>query len=213
MEFLILEIIEMKNKKVGHPYSTKEQIKGLLTFIVIMVSICFAIVGNSKIKAAPQAENLKSVETGVIASGWSHIKNRYYNNTYPESVEDRHSYIVEYLVWNFPELTNEEINNLVNIAGKESGAHDPKIEPRTWVKHCQRLNSTYYAIEFGECDYKEVHREKSTGIFQILPSTYKGYKCEGSIEDVDNQINCAVKIYQKSGYGAWYTSSKKLGII
>lgn len=202
----------MKNKKLGRKYGTMEQTKGFVSFVVVILTLVIIMVAHGKINAAPSV-NSQENPVSVIASGWSHIRNRYYSNQYPDNVEDRKAYILEYLVWNHPDLSNEEINNLVAIAGKESGAHDPLIEPRGWVKHCQRPNNTYYAVEFGECDYKEVHRERSIGIFQILPSTYKGYKCEGSIEDVDNQINCAVKIYKKSGYYPWYTSSKKLNII
>lgn len=201
----------MKNKKLGRKYGVKEQAKGFSTFVTVIMILIIACIAYGKVEA--MSETTPSTAVAEMTMGWSHIKNKYYGNQYPGNVEERRAYILEYLVWKFPELTNEEINNLVNIASKESSAHDPKIEPRSWVKHCQRPNNTYYAIEFGECNYKEVHREKSFGIFQILPSSYKRYGCEGDIKNVDNQINCGVKIYKKSGYGAWYTSSKKLNII
>lgn len=40
------------------------------------------------------------------------------------------------------------------------------------------------------------------GLFQILRGTWNLYKCEGSPVNADDNIDCAYKIYQNSGWGS-----------
>jgi hypothetical protein len=178
----------------------------LFVVALILIIVMFCLTTERTVGAFDKVE-----QGPVELSAWERVYYKYYNG-YPEGVSERRDYIVEYMAIN-TDLSNEEINNLVNIANKESSAHDPEIVPQTWVKHCQRPNGTYYAVEFGECSYREVHREKSIGIFQILPSTAKRQCGMTDITRVDSQIDCAVMIYKQSGYGAWYNSSVKLGIL
>lgn len=138
-------------------------------------------------------------------------------NSYPEDVNEREKYIREYLATKYTvkELQNEEIENLIRIAKVESSRHDPEVQPKTTVFHCKRNGKWFVVENFIGCpsDSTPGRKEKSIGIFQILPSTFQGYKCEGNIKEVDRQLDCVVKIYKRSGYKAWYLSSKKLGII
>ncbi len=138
-------------------------------------------------------------------------------NKFPKEVSEREGYIREYLStkYTIEELSNEEIENLIRIAKIESSGHDPKVEPASVVNHCKQ-NGKWIAVEgFSGCPEGTVagRKEKSIGIFQILPSSFENYKCEGSILEVDDQLSCAVKIYKKSGFGAWFNSSKKLNLI
>lgn len=138
------------------------------------------------------------------------------NNKYPEDVASRETYIRTYLAENYTveELPNEVIENLIRIAKKESSAHDPLIEPRTTVFHCK--DDKWFVVEnMVGCPEGSVsgRKEKSIGVFQILPSTWNGYKCEGDMKNVDDQLDCGVKIWKRSGYYPWFNSSKKLGLI
>jgi hypothetical protein len=123
-------------------------------------------------------------------------------------------------------LTAEQIDTFYKIFRLES-CRNPQIQdcfdtrkvPSTTVYHCRRDNGTYHAIELinrnglmvqARCeDYGSVQTgsEQSIGMAQILVSTWRGYQCEGDIRDYDweQQVDCAVKIYKQSGFGAWST--------
>lgn len=93
----------------------------------------------------------------------------------------------------------------LRIAQAESG-FQVTVEPESWVKHCQRSDGSYYAVELSDCgDDIQVHQEKSYGVFQILPSTAKRV-CELDWKDsVETQTRCAVNIKNKSGFDSWST--------
>ncbi len=126
------------------------------------------------------------------------------------------------------DLTNEEVNNLIGIAKLEScrDINDPKCfdlkkTPVTYVKHCKRPNGTFYAVEItkgkqADCGKdQETMKEKSWGIFQILETTWKREGCTGNIREssAEEQADCAVIVYQKEGYNAWYYSAKSLNLL
>lgn len=47
------------------------------------------------------------------------------------------------------------------------------------------------------------HRLSSAkGLYQIIASTWKGYKCSGSPLNADDNIKCAKKIFNKNGWGS-----------
>lgn len=136
--------------------------------------------------------------------------------TYPEDPIERELYIREYLALEYTveELPNEVIENLIRIAKKESSRHDPLVEPKSTVFHCK--DNKWFSVENQTgCPVGTVsgRKEKSIGVFQILPSTWEGYKCEGDIKNINDQLDCGVKIYKRSGYKPWYNSSKSLGLI
>lgn len=236
----------MKTARVGRRYKFKTQVKGFLSFLICM-SILFIIVlvgdqkntnipladrsgdneGVSRDVAGPEAIALGAVRNYPkpnIDINWDYIINNTYGGSYPTEVARRREFIIDFLSWNYHELSGEEINNLVAIAAEESTAHDPLVEPKlTFVQHCKPINGKWYADEINpsggqyKCREGEIvgRKEKSIGVFQILPTTWEINKCSGNIldRDVVEQIDCAVKIYKKSGYGQWRIAAQKLGLI
>lgn len=103
-----------------------------------------------------------------------------------------------------------------------TGCFNSSKTPPTTVYHCQKSSGQYTAIEIKNvggrnvqayCEdygWKTTGSEQSIGLAQILVSTWNGYKCDGDIRDYDweQQVECAVKIKNQSGFNAW--SSYKL---
>lgn len=224
----------MKNKKIGRPYGLKTQIKGFAVFASVALVLIFAMSLSQqddieKVHAetveVEQGEEIEIAEVGKMIE-WSDIKIKYYGNKYPDSREDRRDYIIEYLAWNYPDLSGEEINNLVDIAAIESKEHDPNVRPIVEVKICKKdgrfknrvveltkrdgLNVQDYCENYGETEIASTY---SLGIFQILIGNFKNYGCGEDVKNPDIQIDCAVKIYKRSGYNAWPHTAKLLGLI
>jgi hypothetical protein len=91
---------------------------------------------------------------------------------------------------------------------------NPELEPYTWVKHCKGSNG-WYAVELKNyggywdqayCNEGDVEgrNEKSTGLFQILWSTWDNTGCEGDKYNWIDQINCLDKMVKKDGWAHWY---------
>lgn len=138
--------------------------------------------------------------------------------------ETKKELIVERLKYN--QVSESDINTFVSIFELEScrNTNDPKCfdtrkTPPTIVYHCQRPDGTYKAVEIIRRNGKNVQAycfdygwsqtgsEQSIGLAQILVSTWKRYGCDGSIRDYEwqEQVDCAVKIKNVSGFGAWST--------
>lgn len=66
----------------------------------------------------------------------------------------------------------------------------------------------------GESNYNpSAHNSTSTakGIFQIIDGTWRAYKCQGSVNEYQDNINCAVKIYKSNNnWGQWVAQPVKL---
>lgn len=138
--------------------------------------------------------------------------------------EDKKNFIIERLRYN--NVSETDIITFVRIFELEScrntsdkGCFDTRKTPPTIVYHCQKPNGTYTAIEIinknglnvqaycSDYGWTQSGSEQSIGLAQILVSTWKGYGCEGDIRAYkwDEQVDCAVKIKNKSGFGAWST--------
>lgn len=202
------------------------EIKGSIRDLIFILSILALILAFLYPPDTQRIVEANYSGEGKNASSTIRINNNNdedFFKAYPTSVLDREIYIGLYMAHNYSVdyLSNQEINNLVKIAKRESGNLDPNIEPATWVLHCRRFDNTYYSRELNRggtqdtCNEydTQVHREKSRGFFQFLPSTFKRYECKGNIANPNDQIDCAVKVYKKSGYGAWYNSARKEGLI
>ena len=109
-----------------------------------------------------------------------------------------------------------DIETFLKIGQLESGLQLDSVPP-VFVKHCKRANGTYYVVEInkqGRQDYcrtgdVEVHQERSYGIFQILPSTAKDYKCNKDLTTLEGQLDCAIKLQKSSkGWNHWSTYQK-----
>lgn len=50
-------------------------------------------------------------------------------------------------------------------------------------------------------------RSTASGLFQILNSTWRAYKCQGSPYNAEDNIACARKIYDDVGTTPWISSS------
>lgn len=46
----------------------------------------------------------------------------------------------------------------------------------------------------------------ATGLYQIINSTWKQFKCTGGITDVEDNIKCAMKLASLDGYHQWNAS-------
>lgn len=112
------------------------------------------------------------------------------------------------------QLGIDDIDRSMFIIGKESWFRDD-IEPITWVKHCW-TGSGYRVVEVGtngrqdECSnhgWSEVHKEKSIGLVQVLPSTAKR-QCPGiDITNWQGQLECmSMLINTNLGYDHWTTN-------
>lgn len=116
-------------------------------------------------------------------------------------------------------VPKSEIATYVRIATNESCKHqsgttncmNPSVTPYTEVRHCQRQDGSYFVVEISNgyqasCgSAKQVRSEKSLGIFQILPSTWKGHECKGDAYSWLDQVDCAKKIRDLSGFTQWST--------
>lgn len=86
------------------------------------------------------------------------------------------------------------------------------VQPTTFVKHCKsKASGKWYVREIvksgsvwiqAHCHAGDIQgrSEKSTGIFQILPSTWERYKCTGDKLNWLDQINCAITLQRKDGF-------------
>lgn len=52
-------------------------------------------------------------------------------------------------------------------------------------------------------------RSTAKGVFQILDGTWMNYGCTGNVLNAKDNIECARKIYEKSGTTPWLDSSDK----
>lgn len=109
--------------------------------------------------------------------------------------------------------SENDIDTFLAIGQRESGLQLDS-EPPVFVKHCRRANGSFYVVEINstggqaECKAgdKQVHQEKSYGIFQILPSTAKGYGCSKDLTTLESQLECAVKLQKSTkSWNHWTT--------
>lgn len=138
--------------------------------------------------------------------------------------ETKVSMIKERLEYN--KVSKSDIKTFLDIFHLEScrnieaqDCFNTQKTPPTMVFHCQKPDGSYEAIEIinkgglnvqAHCsDYGWVRTgsEQSIGLAQILVTTWQGYKCDGAIRDYDwkQQVDCAVKIKNTSGFSAWST--------
>jgi hypothetical protein len=130
-----------------------------------------------------------------------------FNINFPQNLDDKKLVISEYLGANG--YKPNEINSWLCIIQNESGFRE-SATPKTWVKHCQRPNGSYYAAELTNCKDgdKETGREQSVGLTQILATTWKIHECKGDRTNWLSNLECAVKVQRKSGWYQWSTYSK-----
>lgn len=113
--------------------------------------------------------------------------------------------------------SEEDIATWDRIITQESN-YDPTIEPPTFVVHCEGGsiaeltdygNGVMWQYECAMDNLREIKREKSFGIFQILPSTWELAGCEGAVSKAGNnqpwiaQADCAIKVRSLQGWKAW----------
>ena len=139
-------------------------------------------------------------------------------DVYPTSVEERKQALTSELAKQG--ANGEMIFTLLYIAKRESiNTFDPAIKPVSEVRHCKRPDGTFYAVEItsdrkqASCKTGDVqtYAEKSTGIWQILPTTFKGYKCTGDINNWKDQAKCAIILANSTkGFNHWVAYQKGL---
>jgi hypothetical protein len=150
-----------------------------------------------------------------LPKSWESFKAKWWVNGYPTGVSEREGYILEYMD-NNSDLSEEEKMNLLKIARCENKDHNPKVVASVTVKVCKKegrsknrvveltkkngLNVQDYCENYGE---KEIANIRTIGMFQILESNFKNYKCEGDIFNAETQIQCSINIYKQSGLNAW----------
>lgn len=62
------------------------------------------------------------------------------------------------------------------------------------------------AIAYCESKYNPYAANPSSsakGIFQILDGTWRVYGCTGDVYNNHDNIDCAIKIYKRSGFSPW----------
>lgn len=212
----------MKNKKRGRKYGLKSQVKGFLTFLVLGLSFIYLVqVTEAKTFKINYQYIVNTLNIQIACRDWDCMKNRYWQEGYPEDVETRQGYIREKLAWD-SDLANEEIENLIRIAGLENAQFSPERFAPVVQRICKKegraknrvvelykndkgLNVQDSCERYGETQIAEFG---TLGIFQIIEPNFKLYSCEGDRMTADAQIDCAVKIYKKSEYCAWATSHR-----
>lgn len=98
--------------------------------------------------------------------------------------------------------------------GNHPGCMNPTKTPPVVVKHCKSANTgNWYVVEINsnggqaQCSAGDIEgmNEQSMGIFQILETTWNGHKCEGDRTNWLDQVSCAKKIRDMSGFKSWST--------
>lgn len=147
-----------------------------------------------------------------IEIDWSAVD--FVNLTYQEKI----NFITERLKFNG--VSDTDIKIFTEIATLEScrdrgdhkGCMNPEKTPPVVVKHCKGGNG-WYVVEINsvggqaQCaaGHVEGRNEQSFGMFQILETTWEGNQCEGNRFDWYSQVDCAVKVKNRSGFSQWST--------
>lgn len=177
-----------------------------------------AIVDSEVVEVKPTMaviEELEPVEL-EIAVDWNGID--FVSLSYNEKVEmleKRLQYIG---------VAESDIPTYIRIATAESckGKGDYPVDvcmnptrvPPVVVKHCKsNVSGNWYVVEVnsngGQAQCRagdtEGMNEQSMGIFQILETTWSGHQCTGDRTNWLDQIDCAKKIKETSGFNSWST--------
>lgn len=164
-------------------------LSAIITTILIII-LSEKTYTSTQIIVSVSTENKSTVETVVLAS--------YRMDAQPQ---DTKSLLLQQL--SLLNLSQDEIEAFNYIAFAESGYRLDAIGPS--VLHCITSNGKKYGKAYKCNDGDSImHIEHPTGMFQILPSNIKGYKCIG-LDTLENQLDCALKIYRRSGFHAWST--------
>lgn len=184
--------------------------------ILISILIIFEVLNSTFIQISVQNPAIKQ----VISTGSSLIDSLPTNIiimpiTMPSNTVERANLVR--MAFQSLGYSDANLERWMKIAKAESGStYDPNIEPSTWVFHCKK-GTGYYAVELNsnrrqaycsDTGGVQVHKEKSKGIVQILPSTWRRNNCNefGAQSEWFAQLQCADRILKKAGWTQWTTS-------
>lgn len=171
---------------------------GIVILLLILVAMTLIIADNAVAQySSPTSYRLQPIRTTwkqdrLEKSEGVKLSSSIREVPKPKIITDPKEYINTH-------TTGEKRDWLLRVGQCESGFRPDAVAYQSIV-HCRQTNGTYTAGVDSCASGVEVHRENASGVFQILPSSWKMWGCEGDIFNGIDNTKCAMQAYDR-GFG------------